>query len=125
MRYLIDTHLLIWAARGTESLPVKIDDIINDLSHDIYVSIASLWEMAIKKSLRKLNIDDEIFENLESHGYKMLPVEPRHLKILMELPHHHRDPFDRMLIAQSMVEKLTLITSDKTLERYGAKIILA
>ena len=125
MRYLIDTHLLIWAARGTESLPVKIDDIINDLSHDIYVSIASLWEMAIKKSLRKLDIDDEIFENLESHGYKMLPVEPRHLKILMELPHHHRDPFDRMLIAQSMVEKLTLITSDKTLERYGTKIILA
>src|SRR5690348_17306262 len=128
MHCLLDTNVLIGAATETGVLAGTVSEktlaIINNPSHSMFVSIVSLWEIAIKTSLRKLTIDDGIFE-VESHGYELLPIEVSHLKQLLFLPHHHRDPFDRLLVAQAMAEKLTLITSDKDLQRYDAKIILA
>jgi PIN domain nuclease of toxin-antitoxin system len=125
MRYLIDTNVLIWAATETRDFSKKVSAIINDKDCEIYVSIASLWEIAIKKSIRKLTINDDIFDDLESHGYILLPVTIPHLKSLLDLPHHHNDPFDRILVAQALHENLTILTSDRKLKPYNAKIILA
>lgn len=125
MRYLIDTNVFIWAATETKAFSKKVSAIINDKDCEIYISIASLWEIAIKKSLGKLEINDDIFDDFELHGYLLLPIEPTHLKTLLNLPHHHNDPFDRLIVAQALHENLTILTSDRKLKQYNAKIILA
>lgn len=124
MRYLIDTQILIWASHGMD-IPAKIAHILNDNKQEIFVSVASLWEMAIKSSIGKLQIDRTLFDRLEAHNYILLPILIPHLHAVAALPHHHKDPFDRLLIAQAIHEKLTLITSDDALKQYDAKIILA
>lgn len=123
MRCLIDTHILIWAAYDPGQLPAQLVDIIRNPENDIYVSVASLWEMAIKKSLGKLQVDDALFSETEAHGYQSLPIEPRHIHTLLALPHHHRDPFDRMLIAQAITENLTILSHDEWFAAYDVKLV--
>ncbi len=125
MRVLLDTHILLWCLQGSKKLPAQAADIVQS-ADEVYASVVSLWEIAIKYSLGKLNMDIE-FAELEKaivvSGYEYLPVEAVHTVQLVELPFLHRDPFDRMLVAQSIVEPLRLVTSDTQLARYGNTII--
>jgi PIN domain nuclease of toxin-antitoxin system len=125
MRVLLDTHILLWCLQGSKKLPAKAVDIVQS-ADEVYASVVSLWEMAIKYSLGKLNMDID-FAELEKailvSGYEYLPVEAAHTVQLVELPYLHRDPFDRMLVAQSIVEPLRLVTRDSQLARYGSTII--
>jgi PIN domain nuclease of toxin-antitoxin system len=89
---------------------------------EIYVSIASIWEMSIKIALGKLRTFDELGGNIDRAGYRILSVEMKHIDVIRNLPHHHRDPFDRMLIAQAMSENLQVLTADGNFPLYDITI---
>lgn len=121
MRFLLDTHVLIWALEGSKQLPTKARDLLLDAAHEHYVSTASVWELVIKIALRKLRLGrklDELESGIETAGFKLLPVHIRHAVAVASLPNHHRDPFDRLLIAQCRVETLRLLTADTQLSSY-------
>jgi PIN domain nuclease of toxin-antitoxin system len=119
--FLLDTHIVIWALNGDARLPAKYIRIIEDGSK-CYVSIASLWEIAIKQSLGKLDVRDDIVNALEEGNIELLPVSTAAIRTIRTLPHHHRDPFDRMLIAQAIAENLSLLTVDRHFALYGVTI---
>jgi PIN domain nuclease of toxin-antitoxin system len=101
MTYLLDTHTLIWAITDDQKLLRHLKDEIANLDNDVYVSIASLWEIGIKTSLGKLQLNgslQEIFEAIELSEFKILPIEPSHIAKVSELEFYHRDPFDRLLM---------------------------
>lgn len=121
MRFLLDTHVLIWALDGSKKLPAKARDLLLDPSHEHYVSTASVWELVIKVAQGKLLLGrdlDELESGIETAGFKLLPVHIRHAIAVASLPNHHRDPFDRLLIAQCHVETLRLLTADTQLSSY-------
>jgi PIN domain nuclease of toxin-antitoxin system len=125
MRVLLDTHILLWCLQGSKKLPAQAIDIVQS-ADEVYASVASLWEIAIKYSLGKLDLDIafvELDKAIVASGYEYLPVEAAHTVQLVELPQLHNDPFDRMLIAQSIVEPLRLVTSDTKVARYGSTVI--
>lgn len=128
MKYLIDTHILIWHAQANEKLHAKIIEIINDSSNEIFVSAVSIWEMAIKKNLGKLAYP-ESFTKLEydfvANFFELLPIKFIHNEVFSKLPQYHKDPFDRMIIAQAMAEDFTIITQDEKFKAYepAVKII--
>ncbi|MBI2181571.1 MAG: type II toxin-antitoxin system VapC family toxin [Deltaproteobacteria bacterium] len=129
MRLLLDTHLLLWAAASSARLPREARELLQDDSNDVYYSAASIWEIAIKSSLRRkdFRIDlTRLLGILPEMGLIELPVRAPHAARVAELPLIHRDPFDRLLIAQSVTEPLTLLTNDTLLDRYrvGARIVL-
>ncbi len=100
--------------------------VIKDAQNELYASIVSLWEMTIKRSLGKLNIKpslDNIQQELRRIQIPILPIEVSHLKKLQSLPYHHKDPFDRLLISQSLTESLTLISSDGEFDKYAIKVL--
>lgn len=121
MKYLIDTHVLIWHGENNPALKSSVLDILNNLENEILVSHASLWEIAIKISLGKLKLGFPI-ARLEAilleNGFTLLPFDFSHYQVLSELPFHHNDPFDRMIIAQAMSEKLDIITHDDKFRLY-------
>ena len=126
MRLLLDTHALIWHFEKNESLGRRAKTIIGDSKSHVFVSVASLWEMAIKNSLGKIRFGHtlrEIYLDYIAAGADILPVSPEHAMAVEGLPWHHRDPFDRMLIAQAMTENLTLVTRDAQFDRYDVRII--
>lgn len=120
-RFLVDTHILIWAMDGDAKLPEQYRQIVADGSLT-YVSIVSLWEIAIKTSIGKLEIQADLIETLREYNIEILPMTISHIEAIRTLPHHHRDPFDRMLIAQAMTENLTLLTVDRHFALYGVAI---
>lgn len=120
-RFLVDTHIMIWAMEGDTKLPEKYRQIVADGSL-IYVSMASLWEIAIKTSIGKLEIQADITETLREYDIEVLQMTISHIEAVRTLPHHHRDPFDRMLIAQAMTENLSLLTVDRHFAPYGVTI---
>ncbi|SOD94009.1 type II toxin-antitoxin system VapC family toxin [Caenispirillum bisanense] len=122
MKLLLDTHILIWWANG-EDFPAAVADAIAAPDATVYVSIASLWEIVIKRSLGKLTFDLDFRELLERAGFILLPIEIRHLAVLEGLPPHHRDPFDRVLVAQALCDGLTFVSADRTMPRYGATLL--
>ena len=125
MRLLVDTHLLIWWLAG-KSLPARAADLIRDPANQIYASAASIWEVAIKVSLGKIRIDpDEFVAALRESGFQELSVTARHASRVADLPKHHRDPFDRLLVAQSLVEAKLLLTQDQQLAAYGPSVLVA
>lgn len=125
MRLLVDTHLLIWWLAG-KSLPARAAELIRDPANQIYASAASVWEVAIKVSLGKIRIDpDEFVAALREGGFQELSVTVRHASRVAELPKHHRDPFDRLLVAQSLVEAMLLLTQDQPLAAYGPSVLVA
>jgi PIN domain nuclease of toxin-antitoxin system len=120
-RYLLDTHAAIWFFNGDSILPEKAKEIILDPSNHICLSIASVWELAIKTSLGKLDFTGGAagFAHLAAdNGFPLCPVETAHLSILETLPWIHRDPFDRLLIATTLSEQMILITGDGNIARY-------
>ena len=120
-RFLVDTHILIWAMEGDAKLTEKYRQIVADGSL-IYVSIVSLWEIAIKTSIGKLEIRADIIETLREYDIEILQMTISHVEAVRTLPHHHRHPFDRMLIAQAMTENLSLLTVDRHFALYDVTI---
>lgn len=121
MRLLVDTHILIWHLEDDARLPLEWSNILTDNSHEKYFSVASLWEIAIKTNLGKLSIHYPI-EKFVPDDFQMLPIVPTHLAAYQNLPLHHRDPFDRILVAQSQVEALVLMSQDPNLKLYKVEI---
>jgi PIN domain nuclease of toxin-antitoxin system len=122
---LLDTNILIWAVAGSKRLSREARREI-ERAEVIFVSSASLWEISIKISLGKLEIsDDELLQCLEAMGVEPLPITWEHARAVRQLPLHHRDPFDRMLIAQAISEPLVLLTHDEALLAYGDLIRVA
>ncbi len=125
MRLLLDTHLLLWAARPSPQLSSRARRLINDPDNELVVSAASLWEIAIKSALRRPNfrLDASLFRrNLLNNGYDEMAVTGEHAVAVANLPPLHRDPFDRILVAQSIVEGITLLTSDPRVAQYPAPV---
>ncbi len=123
-RYLADTHIALWLLDTPERLsPAQRDVLESDAT--VFLSTASLWEIAIKASLGKLNPPLLIAESFEDLGFDTLPIEPRHIELVKVLPFvkDHRDPFDRMLIAQAMVERLPILTADARFRDYDLHVI--
>ncbi|MBN1906826.1 MAG: type II toxin-antitoxin system VapC family toxin [Deltaproteobacteria bacterium] len=123
MRLLIDTQVFIWAVLDSKYLSPEARQIMIDAA-DIFVSSASIWEIAIKTKIGRLDGEPKEFVSaIERSGFKELPVYARHTAGVYELPLHHNDPFDRLLIAQAMSESLHLLTADKILEQYSNIVI--
>ena len=128
MRLLLDTHLLLWAAALSRRLPAEARALIEDAGNEVYYSAASIWEIAIKSALRRkdFRIDIEALRRaLPRMGLIELPVTGAHAAGVTRLPPVHRDPFDRLLVAQSIAEPLTLLTNDVVLAHYwnGVRVV--
>ena len=118
MRILIDTHILLWCLEDSPKLTAAARRLIEDPDNEIYVSKATAWEIEIKRMLGKLTISDDFMERVEE-GFSWLSIELRHIKELHTLTPIHRDPFDRMLVAQAKCESMILLSHDDTLPQYG------
>lgn len=125
MRFLLDTHVLLWWLNNDSCLSDEARRVISDGSHEIVVSAVTAWEIAIKKALGKLDAPDALQEALTSSAFGSLPITIAHGLAAGALPAHHADPFDRMLVAQAQLEGLTLITADERLARYEVRILRA
>ena len=121
MSILLDTQILIWFINGSDNIPRKIKMIIDDPRSDIYVSIASIWEIVLKMNINKLTLTchfDELFEIIISSNFQVVPIKEKHLRAYLYLPLIHRDPYDRILVSTAISENLRLITSDKVNQQY-------
>lgn len=123
MNVLLDTHVLIWWDEGRR-LSAEARQAI-EVADAVYVSAASAWEVAIKTALGRLRPTRTVEEAVSDSGFLELPVTFRHAEWVTGLPPHHRDPFDRMLVAQAAVEELTLVTRDPVFAQYGVALIEA
>jgi len=125
MRLLLDTHLAVWWLIRSQRVPVEARELVESATGPVAISRVSLWEMAIKISTGKLEIDLPRFVKMaEASGFEWLDIKNEHLLSVATLPFFddHRDPFDRLLVAQSQTEPLVLLTSDAKLGRYGATV---
>ena len=125
MRLLLDTHLLLWAAGQPDRLSAEAQNLLQDAAHDLMFSVASLWEITIKRGLGRADFRVEprvLRRGLRDHGYGELPITADHALAVEMLPAIHRDPFDRILVAQVMIEGITLLTSDPLVASYPASI---
>ena len=121
MKCLLDTHTVLWFFDNIEKLSETAFRTILDPANEIFISIVSPWELAIKINVGKLTFDGgvaQFFKTVNENGFKFLPLKEDHLKQLETLPFFHRDPFDRMLVASAMAEKMCLITADANIHRY-------
>jgi len=124
MKYLLDTHALIWYSEHSGKLSPKAEKIIDDSENTIYVSVVSLWEIAIKVSLGKLEISlGDLIDKLGEVGFKVLQIDNSYLRHLLVLSQIHKDPFDRLIIATAQAEGITLITADENIHKYDVKWI--
>jgi len=125
MRLLLDTHPLLWFALKDPKLSQTAMSLIVDPANEKLVSPASYWEVAIKISTGKYALTQpyEIFMRaaIDLNGFLYLHIEPRHTSALTKLPYHHRDPFDRLLVAQALIESIPILSGDATLDAYGIK----
>lgn len=125
MRYLLDTQVLLWALVDDPRLTTSARKLLAARDAEVCFSLGSIWEIAIKRSLGKLDFDpDLIADTAEADGYAALPILREHLSVVANLPWHHRDPFDRLLVAQSLAEPMSLLTADAALIRYGPMVRL-
>ncbi len=125
MNLLLDTHILIWAFSNNSRLTGKARDALVDGHNQVFVSAVTAWEITIKKALGKLKVPDSYEDELTAHRFTALDVTTAHALAVGRLPPHHADPFDRLLIAQTRVENLKLITADPMIQRYDIPIIAA
>ncbi len=123
-RLLLDTHVLLWWLRGTADLSDDLRERI-DTELEVYVSSVSVWELSIKKASGKLTLPEDLTDWIERSGLSDLPISLVHTDLAGRLPPIHRDPFDRMLIAQALTEKLTLVTRDGLIRKYDVSTIEA
>lgn len=129
MKLLLDTHVWLWATSWPERLAPRARDVIEDGANEVFFSVASAWEIAIKYALRKLALPHppEVYvpEHVARAAMTWLVVKPDHALRVAVLPRHHADPFDRLLVAQAQIEQLVLITADPRFEPYGIDVLRA
>jgi PIN domain nuclease of toxin-antitoxin system len=121
MQFLLDTHILLWFMNGDTQLPEAMMNIISDKSNQCFVSIASIWEIAIKCNIGKLKLNtdfNKISDFLGNNDLIIIPIELTHLETYLNLALLHRDPFDRVIIAQGISEHLTILTADDQFRKY-------
>jgi PIN domain nuclease of toxin-antitoxin system len=118
-RALLDTHALLWWLRDDEALSAPARALIVDPDNEPLASTVCVWEIAIKAALGKLEAHDDLLDAISDDGFAWLPVLPEHAWTVRTLPHHHGDPFDRLLIAQALAESVPLISADTRLDAYG------
>ena len=126
MNLLLDTHVALWAITDNPRLSKKARELIESPKSSVWISAATVWEIAIKHSLGRCDMPvsgRDALRYFQESGYRFLPVEPEHTAAVEELPSHHADPFDRILVAQSLVEPMRLITHDTMVARYSDTII--
>lgn len=124
MNLLLDTHLVLWWMTGEASrISKKALAALGSDGVDPVVSAVTIWETAIKRSLGKLDAPDDLLSQLERAGVELLPITGRHADLVATLPPHHRDPFDRLLVAQATLEGLAVVSDDKQLRRYDVEVV--
>ena len=123
MKLLLDTHALLWFALDDKRLSAKADALMTDPANDVLVSPASYWEIAIKISCGKYELAGDFVQFMETliseNDFEILPITPVHAATVAELPFHHRDPFDRLLISQAIVEKIPFLSADDAIDSYA------
>ena len=126
MNLLLDTHAFLWAIDNHPNLSPKAREAIVDGNNIVLISAATAWEIAIKKAIGKLKLPEgDYFQELKLHRFMPLDITTEHALAVEGLPPHHKDPFDRMLIAQAQIEKLTLVTRDQRIKVYDVSVIEA
>lgn len=127
MNILLDTHTLIWWSLETHKLSISARSLLDDSDNNLFVSVVSIWEMQIKNQMGKLTLIVPLPEIIESqketNNLQILPLELSHIYTLKDLPYHHRDPFDRILIAQAVFEKIPLLSIDEIFDAYPVEKI--
>lgn len=127
MRYLLDTHTFLWWNMDDEQLSALAKEKISDSSNEIFLSAASAWEIAIKATRRRLSLPEDptryVASRINLHGFQALPVQIHHAVQVYKLPVLHADPFDRLLIAQSQLESMPLISIDPDIRRYDVEVV--
>jgi len=125
MRLLLDTHALLWWLTSDPTLSGAASAAIADEGNAVYVSAATAWEISIKRAIGKLESPGDLEAQVKWHRFDPLPIALRHALAAGGLPHHHEDPFDRMLVAQAMAEGLTIATRDPRIPLYGVPTLAA
>lgn len=123
VRLLLDTNVLIWTLARRERIPPAAIDAIEDKANDVYVSVVSAWEIEIKAAKGRLGAPPDLQDALALQGFEPLPVAMRHACAVESLPRLHRDPFDRMIIAQAHLERMTIVTSDTEIRDYPVAVL--
>jgi len=125
---LIDTQTFIWFVENDPKLPVSIRNVMEDDRYNLFISIASLWEIVIKSSLGKLPLQKnvpEMIKNITQNGFFLLQIIPQHLITLHGLEYIHRDPFDRIIISQAITENMQVVSSDELFNKYHINLVKA
>lgn len=125
MKILLDTHTLLWAVSSPGELSTPARAAIGSDGNVVYAGIVSLWELRIKESSGKIKMPDDFYKTISDKGFEILTMTLAHITALGSLPFHHRDPFDRMLVAQAKTEQLLLITRDDDIKKYGVNFLQA
>jgi len=127
MRAILDTHAFLWWNTGDPRLPDTVRELISDGRNELFLSAASAWEIAIKTARGSLLLpeppDDYVVRRMQLHQFQVLPIQFRHALQVYRLPDIHRDPFDRLLVAQSQLEDLPIVTADANIARYEVGVI--
>lgn len=126
MNLLLDTHAFLWFAAGDERLGARARRQMEAEDAQLHLSAAAVWEIAIKASLGRLSLPSSVADYVAEKvrdGVRILPVEWQHAAAVAEMPFHHRDPFDRLMIAQSKLEDMPIVTSDRLFSKYGVSVI--
>lgn len=127
MRCLLDSHTFLWFIAGDDRLSERAREVLSDGETEALLSVASLWEIVIKVSLGKLELarpfPELIPQQLDENEIELLPIDPSHLSVLLDLPFHHRDPFDRLIIAQAISEGLTVLSGDGEFRQYPVRVV--
>ncbi|MCL2420990.1 MAG: type II toxin-antitoxin system VapC family toxin [Defluviitaleaceae bacterium] len=126
MNILLDTHAIWWFLNGNEKLPKTAKEAIVNMDNTIFISMATIWEVAIKMSIGKLEFDggiDGFIKAIVDNDFMLLEIDVEHIKATVDLPLIHRDPFDRMIIAQAMVEDVPVMTTDENVLKYDITVI--
>ncbi len=123
MRLLLDSHAFLWWAEADPTLGTAARNAIADPANDVLISIAALWELVIKASLGKLALPDDVETMVVSQGFSVLSISFVHLRQFAALPRHHKDPFDRMMIAQALAEGIPIVTTDRRFAAYGVQVV--
>lgn len=123
-RYLLDTNVLFWMlVRDTESIPKSVVNVLEYLENEVLISTVSIWEIAIKRSIGKLTLAGNWFKEIKKLGFADIPLTAQHAQLVETLPFHHRDPFDRALVAQALFENATFVTPDRMISKYSVETL--
>jgi len=126
MRYLLDTHVIIWYVEDSPNLPSNIAELIDDPENEVFISSISLWEITLKVGLGKLDLKlplNMFLENIKNRDFTFLNIENEYLNRLAGLPFVHKDPFDRLIISSALEENLVIITIDENIKKYNVSCI--